>query len=82
MEELDEVQRLIRYLSPSLRYRGTRAVYDARLLVFKGVSVLFSCLFRALLEGERMALHDANRRMTQQRRERVIGTIFKYKNTV
>lgn len=80
MEELDEVQRLIKYLSP-LRYRP-RAVFDARLLVCKHISVLFSCLFRALLEGERMALQDANRRMTQQQRERVIGRTFKYRNTV
>lgn len=44
MEELGEVQRLIRYLSPPLRYRycGTRAVYDARLLVFKRIFVLLS----------------------------------------
>lgn len=83
MEELDEVQRLIRYLSP-LRYRywGPRAGFDARLLVFKRISVLFSCLFRALLEGDRMALQDTNRRMTQPQRERVIGRTLKYKHTV
>lgn len=86
MEELDEVQGLIRYLSPSVFAVQMLFLlgrfYDACLLVCKRVSVLFFSLFRALLEGERMALQDANRRVTQQPRERVIGMIFKYKSTV
>lgn len=86
MEEVDELQGLIRYLSPSvfavqmLRYSGGFAMRV--LLVCKRVSVLLFSLFRALLEGERMALQDANRRMTQQPRERVIGTILQSKSTV
>lgn len=39
-----------------------------------------SRLFRALLEGERRGLQDTNGRMTQQQRERVIGTAPKYIN--
>ena len=33
--------------------------------------------FRALLEGERVVLQDANRRMGEHQRERVIGTLNK-----
>lgn len=57
-------------------------VLDARALVFKGVIVLLSCLFRALLEGERMGLQDANRRMNPQQRERVIGKVAQCKYSV
>lgn len=35
-------------------------------------------LSRALLEGERVGLQDAQRRMNQHQRERVIGTFLKY----
>lgn len=88
MDQVDEVQRLIRYLPPSSRYRwanvelsrDARLFYGGRSLGFQPVSVLSSCLFRALLEGERRGLQDTNGRMTQQQRERVIGTASKYKN--
>lgn len=43
----------------------------------KCISVYFLilCLCRALLEGERVGLQDAQRRMNQHQRERVIGTV-------
>lgn len=34
--------------------------------------------FRALLEGERGGVQDAQRRVNQQQRERVIGTFLKH----
>lgn len=35
-----------------------------------------SSLFRALLEGERVGLQDAQRRVNQHQRERIIGSVL------
>lgn len=43
------------------------------------VFCLVSCLFRALLEGERVSLQDAHRRVNQHQRERVIGNVLAYR---
>lgn len=43
---------------------------------FVKVFCLVSCVFRALLEGERLGLQDAHRRVNQHQRERIIGTFL------
>ena len=46
------------------------------IFAFVYVFCLVSCLFRALLEGERVGMQDANRRVNRHQRERIIGTVL------
>lgn len=85
MAELNDVHRLVRYLSLIFF-----SIYGKKYYVeIRGQTVIYidicpclqmyfvCCLFRALLEGERVGLPDAHRRATQHQRERIIGTVLK-----
>lgn len=87
MEEVNELQRLVRY-GILLQSFMLTLVNSSLFLKYIGMTVnnpfrvecissyfLILCLSRALLEGERVGLHDAQRRTNQHQRERVIGTV-------
>lgn len=87
MAELNDVHGLVRYLTLTfffymgkiimLRKEDNQRFIMTYLPLSSNVFCLVSCLLRALLEGERVRLPDAHRRVTQHQRERIIGTVFK-----